>query len=238
MLGGMLEPGESPRDAALRELDEEAGVRPPALLTFAVDDHPSLRRPGKTVRSHVFAAAVDWSLDDLTLGEGQAIDWFMPAEVPALSLVLPLAPLILRFLASDLYARLAGDGAAQRPALAGPLPPELPAALGLRPGHLLAVRGLSAGFVCRLRDVLDGVRVTASPAAEERPDVILWRPRGEDVAPALGAWRDRMAPNGVLWLLDPAGSDATLTAARGAGFALSVRVLPGGLGAVRLQPLK
>src|SRR5215212_2460512 len=65
MLGGMIEPGESRKAAAFRELQEEAGRRPAALVLFAVDDHPSLRRPGTTVRSHIFAAAVDWSLDDL-----------------------------------------------------------------------------------------------------------------------------------------------------------------------------
>jgi hypothetical protein len=92
------------------------------------------------VRSHVFGTAVDWTLDDLIIGEGQRLDWFLPAEVPALPLVLPLAHLITGFLASDLYIRLAGDRRTPRLVLTNPLPPDLPAALGLdeRPSIVLS----------------------------------------------------------------------------------------------------
>lgn len=219
MLGGMLEAGESPEEAALREMDEEVGRRPAVLHHYASGDHASLRRPGVVVRSHVYGAAVDWTLDDLILGEGQRLDWFTRAAVPHLPLVLPLAPLLLGFLGSAVYARLSGNATASPPSEPRPLPPGLPALLGLRPGQLLAVHGIGAGLIHRLWETLDSIRITASPGEHERPDTLLWRPRHESPSETLAAWRARLAPGGTLWVMQPSGGVQTLTAAaRTAGF--------------------
>src|SRR5207237_1802961 len=77
--GGHVEPGERPADAFLREMDEELGWRPKHFehyLTTTVD------RGGWNVVSHAFAAHLDGSVDELTLGEGQAMQLFDPNALP------------------------------------------------------------------------------------------------------------------------------------------------------------
>jgi 8-oxo-dGTP diphosphatase len=105
--GGHLEPSERPAEAFLRELDEELGWRPKHFehyLTTTVD------RGGWHVVSHVFAAHLDVPVDELTLGEGQAMQLFdpsalpdemMPDEMPTLA-----ADVIRTFAETDTYKRV------------------------------------------------------------------------------------------------------------------------------------
>jgi 8-oxo-dGTP diphosphatase len=225
LVGGHVEPGETPAVAVLRETAEEIGRRPDWIAPAGFHDHPSFLVPGARVRSHLFATAAMWSLDDLILGEGQRLDWFLPAEVPRLSLASALKPPILTFLASDLHRKLAGERPPQRPPLPGSLPDDLPALLGLRPGMLVELRGISAGFVRRLSDLPHGARVTASPGPTEQPDVILWQPR--DVLPveALVVWRDGITSGARLWVIvADADEQAAVGLARRAGLGIGARL--------------
>ncbi|NYE37950.1 ADP-ribose pyrophosphatase YjhB (NUDIX family) [Nocardioides cavernae] len=107
--GGHLEPGEQPRDGALRELEEETGVRLAAtdvheLGVFANDHRESY---GTWDRMWVYAAAVDLTDDDIDCREGRQIVFVDPATVPGLRLTRGAEGIVPAFLRSDLYASMA-----------------------------------------------------------------------------------------------------------------------------------
>jgi 8-oxo-dGTP pyrophosphatase MutT (NUDIX family) len=191
-VGGAVEPGETPVEGARREVEEELGQRVPALTPIGTID-------GTRFRSFLFAVSVHWSLDELILGEGQGVDWLRREHALKVPLARGIGPAIGKFLDSDLYWELATKETTRASITYPPLPSTLMAALGLTAGHLLAVRGASAAFVRRTWDVLDGVRITASPAAHERPDALLWWPRAEDPADVLTNWSTQIAAGGALW---------------------------------------
>jgi 8-oxo-dGTP diphosphatase len=201
-LGGLVEPGETPEEAGHRELIEECGRTVDGLVPFAVTER---RRPstGELVAFHTFAVAVDWSLDELILGEGQAFDWFTPAEVASLQLNPIIAAGILDFAGSSLLRELAGVARPPRELPAATLADGAVRALGIRPGCLVAAYGCTAGFAARLRALLPaGARITSSPAAHERPDVTLWWPR-EDIAVDTPQLTGAMPAFGVRWAMFP-----------------------------------
>ncbi len=108
LFGGHVEPGERIADAFLREMQEELGWRPAHLEAYVQREIRPLEA-GKDedwhITSHVFAAHLDVPLSALTLGEGQAMQLFAAASLPA-----PLTPgidaVIATFLASDAYKRV------------------------------------------------------------------------------------------------------------------------------------
>ena len=192
-VGGAVEAGETPEQAVCRETEEEIGCRPTRLIHLGAID-------GRRFRSHLFATRAAWALDDLILGEGQGVDWFDPERISALPLANGIGAAIVDFLGSPVYRALAAGGPPAGEALRmPPLPARLARELGLRGGQLIAVEGASAAFVRRLWDLLDGARVTASLAAYEQADTVLWWPRGPVDAAALAAWRGRLKPGGALW---------------------------------------
>jgi hypothetical protein len=153
-----------------------------------------------------------------------------------------MKPAIARFLESDVYRSLAG-GVPAGPALhMPPLSDGLIGMLGLEPGALLVVQGATAGFVRRLWDVLDGVRVSASPAEHEQPNSLLWWPRGDSPGETLAYWRSRLAPHGSVWAVgrEEGGSTTAsvadlVTIAEAAGWQAGAALpLPGPQTAVRL----
>jgi 8-oxo-dGTP diphosphatase len=236
-IGGHIEPGESPAEAAIREMEEETGRRPETVIPVGYLDHPSSRTPGIIIRSHIFATPAPWPLDDMILGEGQRIDWFTPDEVPSLRLGPALAPAVLGFLGSEIHRSLAGGDPPVTPPMTTSLPPELPDALGLHPGCLVAVEGISAAFVRRLVDVRPDVRVTASPSELARPDVGLWQPRRAPMEDDWVRWGTWIAPGGVLWQLALSRDDSLKrTLSLVAGFEIELACeLPGGYVARRLR---
>jgi 8-oxo-dGTP diphosphatase len=236
-IGGHIELGETPAEAAAREMEEETGRRPATVFPAGYIDHPSSRTPGIVVRSHIFATLAPWPLDDMILGEGQRIDWFVPDEVPALRLGPALAPAVLGFIGSEVHRLLAGDAPPAKPALVLSWPESLPDTLGLRSGCLVAVEGISAGFVRRLADVRPDIRVTASPSVLARPDIGVWQPRRAPSSDDYARWSEWLARGDTLWQIASNRDDAVAgTPTRRVGFTVEMGCeLPGGYAALRLR---
>jgi 8-oxo-dGTP diphosphatase len=81
-IGGKLDPGEAPRDAAVREVAEEVGVRIAAsdLLKAGVIDYHFPTKPAWSQRSTVFVAR-RWSGEPVETAEITP-HWYAVADVP------------------------------------------------------------------------------------------------------------------------------------------------------------
>jgi 8-oxo-dGTP diphosphatase len=77
LVGGKLEGGETPEMAAHRELAEETGLKTTLTFWKRYDREHTLF----IVDQHIYMARVDAPLEALVLGEGQALQFFKPAEV-------------------------------------------------------------------------------------------------------------------------------------------------------------
>jgi 8-oxo-dGTP diphosphatase len=207
-LGGSVEPGETPEWAAFRELAEEVGSRPAALLAAGFVDAPSPSDPGEVLRVLLFGAAVDWSLADLILAEGQCVQWFRPETARALPIAPPIDRALAAFLASDVSTRVRAAAPAGTEAGIISLASGLLPRLGLHSGQLLALHGANAAFVRHLWETRRGVRITTSPPVHERPDAILCWPRGERLEPLLTCLDERLQPGGALWIVLATGGEA------------------------------
>jgi 8-oxo-dGTP diphosphatase len=100
--GGAVEPGETPLEAAARELWEETSLRPSAPLTlFARQELPAQSR----VKNYFYGPTTA-AQSDVVLGEGAAM-LFIPAdEVLARPFTPGSAEVIDQFLVSPAYAAL------------------------------------------------------------------------------------------------------------------------------------
>lgn len=82
VLGGGCDPGESPRETIVRELDEEAGLAPEDLVELF--DVPDPGGSSQTVT--VFAATWDGDARALPLAEGVKLDWVSPDSLGSLAI--------------------------------------------------------------------------------------------------------------------------------------------------------
>lgn len=108
LCGGHLEDGEDDLGGALRELEEETGIRlAPADLELVEVVRVWHEAYGSWDRMAFFAAAVDLTDDDVVLGEGRRIVFVDPADVLDLDLTASARQVLPGFLAGEVYGRLA-----------------------------------------------------------------------------------------------------------------------------------
>jgi 8-oxo-dGTP pyrophosphatase MutT (NUDIX family) len=107
--GGHVEPGETPAEAALRELREETALRPDgAMALFETQHLPEHNRVKHHFYGHTTAVQ-----DDVVVGEGAAIVFVPATEVfDGRTYVPGTAQVLTRFLASPEYLQVGGVGAA------------------------------------------------------------------------------------------------------------------------------
>jgi len=108
MPGGKIEDGETPEEAARREVMEETGLAAGAIEPYATRTRPSVTTVDGLVEMHVFCGPTDAVQSDVVLGEGQAMVFLTPEQILALDLGVTAALLVPGFLASPQYQALAG----------------------------------------------------------------------------------------------------------------------------------
>ena len=108
LFGGHVEPGESPSEAFLREMNEELTWRPHQFEQY---DTREVDSDGWHATSHVFAAHLDVPFDALVQREGQGMALFDAAALPDRTTP-GIAPLIREFAGSRTYDRVRRSWAA------------------------------------------------------------------------------------------------------------------------------
>jgi 8-oxo-dGTP pyrophosphatase MutT (NUDIX family) len=113
MPGGQIEAGESALEAVHREVFEETGLVVPNLRPFWSAMHPAAGSDiPEPVMIHAFYGTTTATQDDVVLGEGQAMVFVDPREIPALE-TLPWVPWLLETLEHHMKADKAEGGMAE-----------------------------------------------------------------------------------------------------------------------------
>lgn len=90
--GGKIEPGETPLQAAVREVREELGVvlDPAGIEALGVWDAPAANEPGEVVRAHAFRTVLPASAEPAVAAEIDALRWVGLDEIPDYDDLAPL----------------------------------------------------------------------------------------------------------------------------------------------------
>jgi 8-oxo-dGTP diphosphatase len=105
--GGKIEVGETPDEAARREVIEETGLTVERVEHFWSGTRPSVAEAGEVVEMHVFSAPTDARQEDVVLGEGQAMVFVAPDDARARDLGVTAKIVVPMFLDSPRYSALA-----------------------------------------------------------------------------------------------------------------------------------
>jgi 8-oxo-dGTP diphosphatase len=101
--GGHMEPGETPRETALREFEEETGAKLQRLRFFRVFSTPSRNDPNLIHELHVFFADDEIAQEAIEVNEGITFRYWSPEETRSL----PMNPfprsILETFFAHDQY---------------------------------------------------------------------------------------------------------------------------------------
>ena len=105
--GGKIEEGETPEEAARREVLEETGLDAGPIRLYTKRNRPSVTTADGEVEMHAFYGPTEATQDDIVLGEGQAMVFLTPEEALGKDLGVSAALLLPPFLASEEYRTLA-----------------------------------------------------------------------------------------------------------------------------------
>ena len=106
--GGGIEEGETPDEAARRELLEETGLHAPAEMELYWEGiRAQTGVLGALVEWHIYCAATNARKEDVILGEGAAMEFIAPEVALTLDLATTARAMLPEFFASETYRRLA-----------------------------------------------------------------------------------------------------------------------------------
>ncbi|WP_194829218.1 NUDIX domain-containing protein [Nocardia sp. XZ_19_231] len=95
LLGGYREPGETPLECVIREIEEEIAV----VLEPEAVQHYMTRDRHWGLREHTFQTRLDLDLSTTTLTEGQMLKWFTAAEIEVTELGFEENEMLLNYFA-------------------------------------------------------------------------------------------------------------------------------------------
>jgi 8-oxo-dGTP diphosphatase len=97
--GGRVESGETPEQAAIRELREETGMQL-ALAFWKVyeRDYPD---ENLVIEQHVFVGEIDRNHPQMVVGEGQALQFFAGARISSLPIAFEFESLLAEFFGDE-----------------------------------------------------------------------------------------------------------------------------------------
>ena len=98
--GGRFEEGESPEIAAHRELLEETGLELPLFPWKTYKRRHQSRN--LIIQQHIYVGQTDREVQDLVLGEGQALRYFSQQEVVSLPIAYGFGTVLRKFFCEEL----------------------------------------------------------------------------------------------------------------------------------------